>query len=39
MGAPPVTSEDATATVGWVVKSREDQDRIGDALASVIGLA
>lgn len=39
MGAPPITPDDAQATLGWVVKSREDQDRIGDELAKVIGLA
>ncbi|HRC08104.1 MAG TPA: MoxR family ATPase [Miltoncostaeales bacterium] len=39
MGAPPITPDDAQATLGWVVKSREDQDRIGDELARVIGLA
>ncbi len=39
MGAPPITPNDAQATLGWVVKSREDQDRIGDELARVIGLA
>jgi MoxR-like ATPase len=39
VGAPPITEDAANGTLGWVVKNREDQDRIGDALARVIGLA
>ena len=39
VGAPPITEDAANDTLGWVVKNREDRDRIGGALASVIGLA
>ncbi len=39
IGAPPITEVDAKSTLGWVVKSRDDQDRIGHELAKAIGLA
>ncbi len=39
VGAPPIDEASANDTLGWVVKNREDQDRIGADLARVIGLA
>lgn len=39
VGAPPITEEAAADTLGWAVKNREDQDRVGLELAKVIGLA
>ena len=38
VGAPPVDEAAANDTLGWVVKNREDQDRVGADLAKVLGL-
>ena len=39
VGAPPIVEQSAEDTLGWVIKNREDQDRVGAELARVIGLA
>ncbi len=39
VGAPPLNEGAAATTLGWVVKNREDQDRVGAELAKAIGLA
>ena len=39
VGGPPITAASATDTLGWVVKNREDQDKVGAELAKVLGLA
>ncbi len=39
VGAPPIDEESAGDTLGWVVKNREDQDRVGAELTKIIGLA
>ncbi len=38
VGAPPIDEDRAGGTLGWVVKNREDQERVGAELARVIGL-
>ena len=38
VGAPPIDEERAHGTLGWVVKNREDQDRVTAELPTVIGL-
>ena len=39
VGAPPINEAAAGDTLGWVVKNREDQDKVGAELAKVLGLA
>jgi hypothetical protein len=39
VGAPPIDEAAANGTLGWVVKNREDQDRVGAELTKIIGLA
>jgi MoxR-like ATPase len=38
VGAPPIDEAAATDTLGWVIKNREDQDRVGADLAKVLGI-
>ncbi len=38
VGAPPVDEESANHTLGWVVKNREDQDRVGAELGKILGI-
>ena len=38
VGAPPLDEAAANDTLGWVIKNREDQDRVRADLARAIGI-
>ena len=38
VGAPPLDEAAANGTLGWVIKNREDRDRVRDDLAKALGI-